>query len=76
MKKQGRLENQLHVLRAEKRWSQKDVAEMLNVSRQTILSIEANRYNPSLILAFEIADLFGKDIGEVFRYVKDEQEGE
>jgi putative transcriptional regulator len=66
---QGILENRLPVLRAEKGWSQKQVADQLGVSRQTIVSLEANRYNPSLKLAFEIALLFEQKIENVFQYV-------
>ncbi|MGD6894502.1 helix-turn-helix transcriptional regulator [Bacillus infantis] len=64
------LANQLAVLRAARKWSQKEVADKVGVSRQTINSIEANRYNPSLILAFKLAELFGTDINEIFRYVE------
>ncbi|GFN33105.1 helix-turn-helix transcriptional regulator [Paenibacillus xylaniclasticus] len=63
------LTNNIHVLRAERRWSQKELAERLGVSRQTIVSLEANRYNPSLMLAFRIAEVFGRDINEVFQFV-------
>lgn len=64
--------NRLAVLRAEKKWSQKLVAEKVGVSRQTIISLEANRYNPSLKLAFDLADIFEKDINDVFQYVEEE----
>lgn len=71
MKKAERvLSNNLYLLRAEKRWTQKYVAEQLNVTRQTIHSLEANKYNPSLMLAFEISQLYGKGIDEVFSYEK------
>ncbi|MGM8365712.1 helix-turn-helix transcriptional regulator [Virgibacillus sp. W0181] len=69
-KRDGVLRNRLAVLRAEKKWSQKVVAEKVGVSRQTIISLESNRYNPSLKLAFEIAYIFDKEIGEVFQYDK------
>jgi len=69
LKERGALRNRLAVLRAEKKWSQKVVAEKLGVSRQTIISLENNRYNPSLRLAFEIARLFEKDINDVFQYI-------
>lgn len=72
LKEKGVLQNKLTVLRAEKKWSQKHVAELLGVSRQTIVSLENNRYNPSLKLAFEIALLFEVDINEVFHYEKKE----
>ncbi|MBO9610483.1 MAG: helix-turn-helix transcriptional regulator [Paenibacillaceae bacterium] len=66
----GELENGLHILRATRKWSQQEVADRLGVSRQTIASIEANRYNPSLILAFKISRLFEVDINEVFQYTE------
>ncbi|MES9765393.1 helix-turn-helix transcriptional regulator, partial [Priestia megaterium] len=47
---------------------QQELANRVGVSRQTIASLEANKYNPSLILAFEIAKHFNKDIYEVFEY--------
>ncbi|WP_410985342.1 helix-turn-helix transcriptional regulator [Bacillus cereus] len=68
MNQRGTLRNNLIVLRAEKRWSQMELANRVGVSRQTIASIEANRYNPSLILAFEIAHVLGKEFHEVFQY--------
>jgi putative transcriptional regulator len=68
----GKFTNRLIVLRAEKRWSQKYVADLLGISRQTVISIEANKYSPSLILAFQIAQLFNKDINEVFQYIPEE----
>lgn len=72
--KKGSLKNQLVVLRAEKGWTQKEVADQVGVSRQTIISLEANRYTPSLSLAFEIANLFGKRVDEVFQYVEKEEQ--
>lgn len=58
--------NSLPALRAERGWSQQDLAERLQVSRQTINSLERGRYDPSLPLAFAIAALFGRRIEEVF----------
>lgn len=58
--------NRLRVLRAERDWSQKDLAERLSVSRQTVNAIENGRYDPSLPLAFTIARLFGLSIEDVF----------
>ncbi|GAA0341533.1 helix-turn-helix transcriptional regulator [Oceanobacillus oncorhynchi subsp. oncorhynchi] len=72
LKTSGEIKNRLAVLRAEKEWSQKKVAEMLGVSRQTIVSLEKNKYNPSLKLAFEISALFEKEIIDVFQYVREE----
>lgn len=60
------MKNNLKVLRAEKDWSQGDLADKLNVSRQTINAIETEKYDPSLPLAFKIAKLFGKRIEEIF----------
>ncbi|NJN79696.1 MAG: helix-turn-helix transcriptional regulator [Anaerolineales bacterium] len=60
------MKNNLKVLRAERDWSQADLAEKLNVSRQTINAIETEKYDPSLPLAFSIAKLFGKRIEEIF----------
>lgn len=58
--------NRLRVLRAERDWSQADLAERLSVSRQTVNAIENGRYDPSLPLAFAIARLFGQRIEDVF----------
>ena len=58
--------NRLRVLRAERRWSQADLAERLDVSRQTVNAIETGKYDPSLPLAFKIADLFGQSIEQIF----------
>jgi putative transcriptional regulator len=60
------VKNHLHVLRAERDWSQAELAERLSVSRQTVNAIETERYDPSLPLAFRIAKLFGKLIEEIF----------
>lgn len=72
MKKKKRLTNRLVVLRAEHGMTQKELAEKVGVSRQTIISIEKNRYTPSLTLAFEIAHVFHVEIEKVFQY----EEGE
>jgi putative transcriptional regulator len=66
--KKNRLKNRLVVLRAERGWTQQDVAERVGVSRQTIISLEKNKYTPTLVLAFELAHLFEKDIHEIFQY--------
>lgn len=60
------MRNRLPVLRAERDWTQADLAERLEVSRQTIVSIEKGKYDPSLPLAFKIAALFGLRIEDVF----------
>jgi len=58
--------NRLRELRAEHRWSQADLADRLDVSRQTINAIETGRYDPSLPLAFKIAHLFDAPIESIF----------
>ena len=60
------MHNQLKFLRAEVGWSQADLAEKLEVSRQSVNAIETGKYDPSLPLAFRIARLFGKRIEEIF----------
>lgn len=60
------MRNRLRVLRAEREWSQADLAEKLGASRQTVNAIETGRYDPSLPLAFKIARLFGLHIEEIF----------
>jgi putative transcriptional regulator len=59
------MKNHLRVLRAERNWSQAELAEKLGVSRQTVNAIETGRYDPSLPLAFGIARVFGKLIEEI-----------
>lgn len=61
------MKNRLKVLRAERDWSQQDLAERLGVSRQSVNAIETGRYNPSLPLAFRIADVFALPIEEIFQ---------
>lgn len=60
------MKNRLKVLRAERDWSQADLAERLEVSRQSVNAIETGRYDPSLPLAFRIADLFELTIEQIF----------
>ena len=60
------MRNRLKVLRAERDWSQGDLAERLGVSRQTVNAIETGKYDPSLPLAFRIARLFGSSIEGIF----------
>ncbi len=62
------LHNKIVVCRAEKGWSQEELAKRVGVSRQTIATLEKSKYNPSLILAFKIANVFGKSITDVFDY--------
>jgi putative transcriptional regulator len=60
------MKNRLRVLRAERQWSQGDLADQLGVSRQTVNALETGRYDPSLPLAFKIARVFDRSIEEVF----------
>ena len=60
------MKNHLHVLRADRDWSQAELAQRLRVSRQTVNAIETGRYDPSLPLAFAIGGVFGKLIEEIF----------
>lgn len=60
------MRNNLRVLRAERAWTQADLADRAGVSRQTINAIETEKYEPSLPLAFTLARLFGRTIEEMF----------
>lgn len=60
------MNNCLRVLRAERSWSQAELAQRLDVSRQTINAIETGKYDPSLPLAFKMARLFERPIEEIF----------
>ncbi|WP_263588315.1 helix-turn-helix transcriptional regulator [Sphingopyxis sp. GC21] len=60
------MKNRLKVLRAERDWSQHDLADRLEVSRQSVNAIETGKYDPSLPLAFRISDLFGLPIEAIF----------
>ncbi|MDB5670696.1 MAG: transcriptional regulator, family [Alphaproteobacteria bacterium] len=60
------MNNRLKVLRAERNWSQSDLAERLQISRQSVNAIETGRYDPSLPLAFRIARLFDAPIESIF----------
>jgi putative transcriptional regulator len=60
------MKNRLKVLRAERDWSQADLADALDVSRQTINALETGKYDPSLPLAFKLARLFSLPIEAIF----------
>jgi putative transcriptional regulator len=60
------MNNRLKVLRAERDWSQSELADRLGVSRQSVNAIETGKYDPSLPLAFRIAELFGLAIEQIF----------
>lgn len=61
------MKNSIRELRQQKEWSQADLAAHLNVTRQTVNALERDRYDPSLPLAFAIAQIFGLTIEEVFQ---------
>ena len=65
------MRNRLRDLRAERGWSQGDLAERLSVSRQTVNAIETEKYDPSLPLAFKVARLFKQPIEDIFEPDKD-----
>jgi putative transcriptional regulator len=60
------MHNRLVELRADRRWSQLDLAQRLGISRQSVIAIEKGKYDPSLPLAFKIADVFGLTIEQIF----------
>ncbi len=62
------MKNRLRVLRAERDWTQEDLARKLGVSRQAVIAIEKGKHDPSLPLAFKIARLFGQPVEGVFLY--------
>ena len=61
------MDNDIRTLRTERRWTQRDLAAKLDVSRQTVNALETGRYDPSLPLAFRVAALFDRRIEDVFR---------
>jgi len=66
------MKNKLEDIRKEKNLSQSQLADILEVSRQTISSLENGRYNPSILLAFKIARYFGKSIEEIMQVISEE----
>lgn len=66
MSSRHRMQNRLKVLRAERNWSQAELAGHLEVSRQAVNAIETGKHDPSLTLAFRIARLFDRPIEEIF----------
>jgi len=70
------MKNRLRVLRAERNWSQAELADLLEVSRQTINAIETGKSEPGLALAFKLARLFGKSIEGVFEDQADFAQGD
>lgn len=66
------MKNRLEEFRKQKNERQEELANKVGVSRQTIISIERGKYNPSILLAFKIAKHFGKSIEDIFIYEEDE----
>ncbi len=60
------MNNSIRILRTERGWSQQQLADLLDVSRQSVNAIETGKYDPSLPLAFAIARLFGRSIEDIF----------
>jgi putative transcriptional regulator len=69
-----KIENQIKQLREQNGYTQQDLAEKVTVSRQTIISLESGRYNPSIILAYKIARVFNLTIEDVFEFDKENRE--
>ncbi len=67
------MKSRLKILRAERNWTQADLADALEVSRQTINAIEKGKFDPSLPLAFKIARLFNRRIEDIFEYEADDK---
>jgi putative transcriptional regulator len=67
------MENKVETLRKERNLSQEELGKLLNVSRQTIISIEKKRYMPSLKLAFKIAKVFDQSIEDLFLFDEEEE---
>lgn len=65
------ISNRIKVLRAERDWTQADLADRVGISRQAVISIEKYKYTPSLELAFKIAEAFGVSIDQVFAHKED-----
>lgn len=66
-----RFESKIHVYRATKRMTQQELADLVGVSRQTIIQLERNRYNPSMLLAYSIAKIFDVTIEDLFDFSED-----
>jgi len=67
------MKNRLEEFRNREGWTQQELADRAEVSRQTIISLEGGRYNPSILLAFRLARIFGVQIEELFLYLDEEE---
>ncbi len=70
------MKNRLEELRIRNGWTQQELADRVDVSRQTIISLTNGRYNPSILLAFRLASVFGLQIEDIFIYSDDEEQHE
>lgn len=70
-KKNSSFESSIHVYRAMERMTQQELADRVGVSRQTIMQLERNKYNPSLLLAHDIAEVFYVPIEKIFTFKKE-----
>ena len=68
------MKNRLEEFRNRNHWSQQELADRVLVSRQTIISLERGRYNPSILLAFRLANLFNIKIEDLFLYTAEEED--
>ena len=66
------MKNRLEEMRSQKGWTQQELADRVEVSRQTIISLERGRYNPSITLAFRLARQFGVTIENLFLYSEED----
>lgn len=75
-KKNSSFESNIHVYRAMERMTQQELADKVGACRQTIIQLERNRYNPSLLLANDIANIFEVPIEQIFTFIQIEEEPE
>lgn len=67
------MKNNIQLFRKERNWTQAELAALLDVSRQTVISLENGKYHPSIVLAFKISKIFDKMIEDIFIYEDDEE---
>ena len=72
-KNRYQFESRIHVYRATKRMTQQELADLVGVSRQTVMQLERNRYNPSMLLAYSIARVFDVTIEDLFDFREGQQ---
>ncbi|MCI8941748.1 MAG: helix-turn-helix transcriptional regulator [Oscillospiraceae bacterium] len=72
-KNRYQFESRIHVYRATKRMTQQELADLVGVSRQTVMQLERNRYNPSMLLAYSIARVFDVTIEDLFDFKEGQQ---